>query len=105
MVKTIYTKNIYRKKKTSNYLYLSILYNFFSEKKKKKKKEVREGKNKSFSSQLFLKHINDKLKAIFKILSSPILNSSDRINVFGKEHNKTIPQSLYLSLSCNSHTH
>lgn len=56
MVKTIYTKNTYRKKKTtSNYLYLSILYNFFSKKKKKKKKEVRGGKNKNFSSQLSFK--------------------------------------------------
>lgn len=99
MVKTIYTKNTYRKKKTtSNYLYLSILYNFFSKKKKKRRKRLEEGRIKISAHSFLLKHINDKLKAIFKIHSSPILHSSDKINVFGKEHNKTTSQSLYFTL-------
>lgn len=43
----------YIQKKTSNYLYSSILYNFLC--KKKKKKEVRREKNKNFNSQLSFK--------------------------------------------------
>lgn len=56
-----------------------------------RKKEVTGEKNKNFNSQLSLKHINDKLKAVFKTPSPPVLESSDKINVFGKEHNKTTP--------------
>lgn len=55
MVKTIYTKNIYRKKSLSNYLYSSILYNFLYKEEKKKEKEVRGEKNKNFNSQVSFK--------------------------------------------------
>lgn len=104
MVKTIYTKNIYRKKNPPQTTSIQAYFTTFFISKEKKEKEFR-GDNKNFNSQLSFKHIDDKLKAVFKIPSPPILPFSDKTNVFGKEQNKTIPQSLYTSLFYNPHTH
>lgn len=54
MVRTIHTKNIYRKNSqtTSTQVYFTT---FLVSKKKKKKKEVRGEKNKNFNSQLSFK--------------------------------------------------
>lgn len=89
----IHQEYIYKKKKTLKLPLLKYTLQLCKKKRKRKKKKKRleEGRIKISAHSSLLKHIDDKLKAIFKIPSPPILHSSDKINVFGKEHNKTTP--------------
>lgn len=96
---------MYRKKPPQTTSTQACFTTFFIRKGKKRKKRLKERRIKISTHSSLLKHIDDKLKAVFKIPSSPILPFSDKINVFGKEQNKTIPQSLYISLFYTPHTH